>query len=91
MIEVEDKLHNMDMVLEQLVGHGHANGDFIKLDNVFMFDVTHHNFHEYYDSESDERMQLFFRILMSWENVTRGAGRYSDEWNDTDEISKLRI
>jgi len=25
----------MDEALEQLTGHGHANGEFIKLDNVF--------------------------------------------------------
>ena len=39
LIEVEDELHNMDKALEQLAGHGHASGDFIKLDNVF--DVIH--------------------------------------------------
>lgn len=63
LIEVEDELHNMDKALEQLAGHGHASGDFIKLDNVF--DVIHRNSHEYYTVESDERMQLFFQILMS--------------------------
>ncbi|MCI8339198.1 MAG: hypothetical protein HFH62_11065 [Lachnospiraceae bacterium] len=35
LIEVEDELHNMDQVLEQLAEHGHASGEFIKLDNVF--------------------------------------------------------
>jgi len=56
LIEVEDELHNMDKVLEQLAGHGHANGEFIKLDNVF--DVIHRNSREYYTVESDERMQV---------------------------------
>ena len=65
LIEVEDELHNMDKALEQLDGHGHASGDFIKLDNIF--DVNHRNSHEYYTVESDERMQLFFQILMSRE------------------------
>lgn len=62
-IEVEDTLGDMDKVLEQLAGHGYANGDFIKLDNVF--DVIYHNSHEYYSGQSDEKMQLFFNILMS--------------------------
>ena len=53
LIEVEDELHNMDQALEQLAGHGHASGEFIKLDNVF--DVIHRNSHEYYTVESDER------------------------------------
>ncbi len=65
LIEVEDELHNMDKALEQLDGHGHASGDFIKLDNIF--DVIHRNSYEYYTVESDERMQLFFQILMSRE------------------------
>ena len=65
LIEVEDTLEDMDEALEQLTGHGHANGDFIKLDNIF--DVIHRNSHEYYTVESDERMQLFFQILMSRE------------------------
>ena len=65
LIEVEDELHNMDKALEQLTGHGHASGDFIKLDNVF--DVIHRNSHKYYASDADDRMQLFFHILMSRE------------------------
>ena len=35
LIEVEDTLADIDEVLEQLAGHGHASGEFIKLDNVF--------------------------------------------------------
>lgn len=54
LIEVEDELHNMDKALEQLAGHGHASGAFIKLDNVF--DVIHRNSHEYYTSEADDRI-----------------------------------
>ena len=65
LIEVEDTLHDMDKALEQLAGHGHASGDFIRLDNVF--DVIHRNSHEYYTSDEDDRMQLFFQILMNRE------------------------
>lgn len=65
LIEVEDELHDMDKALEQLAGHGHASGEFIKLDNVF--DVIYRNSHEYYAGQSDERMQLFFQILMNRE------------------------
>ena len=65
LIEVEDELHDMDKALEQLAGHGHASGDFVKLDNVF--DVIHRNSHEYYASDADDRMQLFFQILMNRE------------------------
>ncbi len=65
LIEVEDELYNMDKALEQLAGHGHASGEFIKLDNVF--DIIHRNSHEYYTEQSDERMELFFQILMSRE------------------------
>lgn len=65
LIEVEDELHDMDKALEQLAGHGHASGDFIKLDNVF--DVIHRNSHEYYASNADDRVQLFFQILMNRE------------------------
>lgn len=65
LIEVEDELHDMDKALERLTGHGHASGDFIRLDNVF--DVIYRNSHEYYNSDADDRMQLFFQILMSRE------------------------
>lgn len=61
LIEVEDELHNMDMALEQLAGHGHASGEFIKLDNVF--DVIQNNSHECFSSESEESMQAFFNII----------------------------
>ena len=70
LIEVEDELHNMDKALEQLAGHGHASGDFIKLDNIF--DVIHRNSHEYYTVESDERMQLFFQKMKN-EDILQDA------------------
>lgn len=70
LIEVADELHNMDKALEQLAGHGHASGGFIKLDNVF--DVIHRNSHEYYTVESDERMQLFFQKLKN-EDILQDA------------------
>lgn len=63
LIEVEDELDNMDKALEQLAGHGHASGEFIKLDNVF--DVIYRNSHTVYSANSEEGQELFFRILMS--------------------------
>lgn len=61
LIEVEDELHNMDQALEQLAGHGHASGEFIKLDNVF--DVIQNNSHVCFSRTSEESMQAFFEIL----------------------------
>ena len=61
LIEVEDELHNMDKALEQLAGHGHASGEFTKLDNVF--DVIQNNSHECFSSTSEETMQAFFDIM----------------------------
>ncbi len=63
LIEVEDTLDDMDKALERLVGHGHANGEFIKLDNVF--EVIYHNSHAVYSESLEEGQELFFRILMS--------------------------
>ena len=51
LIEVEDTLEDMDKALEQLAGHGHANGEFIKLDNVFA--VIYRNSHTVYSDEWD--------------------------------------
>ncbi len=65
LIEVEDELHNMDKALEQLAGHGHASGKFIKLDNVF--DVIYHNSHTVYSGNPKEGQELFFQVLMSRE------------------------
>lgn len=65
LIEVEDELHNMDKALEQLSGHGHASGKFIKLDNVF--DVIYHNSHTVYSGNPKEGQELFFQVLMSRE------------------------
>ena len=48
LIEVEDELDKMDQALEQLAGHGHASGNFVKLDNVY--DVIQHNAHPSYMS-----------------------------------------
>ncbi len=55
----------MDMALEQLAGHGHASGDFIKLDNVF--DVIYRNSHEVYLENQEEGQDLFFQILINRE------------------------
>lgn len=52
LIEVEDTLADMDEALEQLTGHGHANGEFIKLDNVF--DVIYRNSHTVYSGNPEE-------------------------------------
>ncbi len=65
LIEVEDELHNMDQVLEQLAGHGHASGEFIRLDNVF--DVIQNNSHACFSKESEESMQAFFDIMQKRE------------------------
>lgn len=62
LIEVEDALADMDQVLEQLAGYGHANGEFTKLDNVF--DVICHNSHTIYGKNSEEGQELLFKILM---------------------------
>lgn len=67
LIEVEDKFHNMDKALEQLAGHGHASGVFIKLDNVF--DVIQNNSHQCFSSESEESMQAFFDIMQDREKT----------------------
>lgn len=63
LIEVEDELDNMDKALEQLAGHGHASGEFVKLDNVF--DVIYRNSHTVYSGNPEEGQELFFQILMS--------------------------
>ena len=65
LIEVEDELHNMDKALHLLAGHGHASGEFTKLDNVF--DVIYRNSHEVYSGNPDEGQELFFEILMNRE------------------------
>ena len=67
LIEVEDTLADMDNVLIQLAGYGHANGEFVKLDNVF--NVIQNNSHEYYTDKSEDIMQLFMGILMSREKT----------------------
>ena len=63
MIEVEDTLDDMDKALEKFAVHGHASGDFIKLDNVF--DVIYHNSHTVYSGNPEDGQELFFQILMS--------------------------
>lgn len=63
----------MDKALEQLAGHGHASGEFIKLDNVF--DVIQHNSHKCFSSATDETMQAFFDIIQD-SNMT------PEEWAD---------
>lgn len=65
LIEVEDELRNMDKALEQLAGNGHANGAFIKLDNVF--DVIQNNSHECFSGTTDETMQAFFDVIQDSE------------------------
>ena len=62
LIEVEDALADMDKVLEQLTGQGHANGVFVELDRVF--DVICHNAHAIYEENSEEGQELLFKILM---------------------------
>ena len=47
LIEVEDEIYRMDKALEQLAGHGHASGEFSKLDNVYSViqNNSHPSFH----------------------------------------------
>lgn len=61
LIEVEDELDNMDKAFEQLAGHGHASGEFRRLD--YVFDVIQHNSHQCFSSESEESMQAFFDVM----------------------------
>ena len=63
LIGAEDALADMDKVLEQLTGHGHASGNFIKLGNIF--EVILKNSHKYYSRNPDEKMPLFLGILMN--------------------------
>lgn len=65
MIEVEDTLDDMDKALEKFAVHGHASGEFIKLDNVF--DVIYRNSHEVYLENQEEGQDLFFQILINRE------------------------
>ena len=68
LIDYEEDIHNKNNALEQLAGHGHASGEFVKLDNVY--NVIYHNSHEYYHDESDQnddKSDLFFHILTSRE------------------------
>lgn len=67
LIEVEDALEDIDKLLEQLTGYGHANGKFVKLDNVF--NVIQNNSHEYYADKSEDKTQLFMSILMGREKT----------------------
>ncbi len=69
LIEVEDELHNMDKVLEQFAGHGHASGDFIGLNNVF--NVIQNNSHESFSKESEESMQAFFDVMQRREMLPK--------------------
>lgn len=52
LIEVEDTLVDLDKTLEWLTGYGHANENFVNLDNVF--NVIQNNSHEYYADKSEE-------------------------------------
>ena len=63
LIEVEDELADMDETLERFAWHGHALGEFIKLDNVF--DVIYRNSHAVYSENPEEGQELFFLISMS--------------------------
>ena len=60
LIEVQDTLDDMDKALEQLAGHGHANGVFIKLDNVF--EVIYRNSHTVYSETQKKDRSCFFRF-----------------------------
>lgn len=63
LIEAEDAMAGMDKALEQLAGHGHAEGEFVKLDNVF--DVIYRNSHAVYSGNPEEGQELLFHVLMN--------------------------
>lgn len=65
LIEAEDAMADLDKVLEQITGHGHADGEFVELDNVF--DVIYRNSHPVYSRNPKEGQELFFQILISRE------------------------
>ena len=67
LIETEDTLESMDRVFEQLAGHGHACGDFGKLDNVF--EVIQNNSHETFSCETEDKMEKFFKVLLDREKT----------------------
>ena len=68
LIEEEDTLADMDEVLEQLAGHGHASGGFIKLDNVI--DAKQGNVKELIFCKSE-----FFNIFLLYFNFLRFLDR----------------
>ena len=64
LIEAEDDLQDLDLVLEKLSGLGHANGAFVKLDNIYK--VIVHNCHSAYKNLSDEEADKFlYGIIMN--------------------------
>ena len=66
LIEAEDELNQMDKALEQLAGHGHASGEFVKLDNVYS--VIQHNSHLSYTG-SEGADEAFHEILYDQEKT----------------------
>ena len=66
LIEAEDELYGLDKALEQLAGHGHASGEFVKLDNVYS--VIQNNSHPSFTG-SDMADQAFYRVLTSREKT----------------------
>ncbi|MCM1181553.1 MAG: hypothetical protein NC347_14965 [Clostridium sp.] len=63
LIEAEDAMADLDKELEKITGYGHANGEFVKLDNVF--EVIYRNSHAVYSGNPEEGQELFFHVLMN--------------------------
>ena len=66
LIEHEDELYKMDKVLEQLTGHGHADGEFLKLDNAYS--VIQNNSHPSFHG-SDMADEVFHKVLTNRERT----------------------
>lgn len=63
LIEISDDLCKMDQLLEKLTGLGYANGDFIKLGNIY--EVIRHNSHSIYQKmPTDKSREASYNIIM---------------------------
>lgn len=66
LIEAEDEIYRMDKALEQLAGHGHASGEFSKLDNVYS--VIQNNSHPSFHG-SDLADKEFHKVITNREKT----------------------
>lgn len=66
LIEHEDELYRVDKVFERLTGSGHADGEFVNLDNVYS--VIQNNSHPSFRG-SDMADEAFHRVLTNRERT----------------------